>query len=152
MRFKNLISFTKNPLENYLPVYGDLINNSQQIHKVNDVVEDYEGLSCRYEQQGLRDHFSFLGHWSDKISLQKKIQPACSLINPCSGWAQRCFDAIIRSKQSNCFLTIKKTYIWSAVMTISKPDLRKTIVCRRYIKPLYVSTHLTDFLLLLSQN
>lgn len=85
MRFKNLISFTKNPLENYLPVYGDLINNSQQIHKVNDVVEDYEGLSCRYEQQGPRDHFSFLGHWSDKISLQKK-NSAGLFINKSMQW------------------------------------------------------------------
>lgn len=91
LAFKSDLLRLKYPLENYLsPLRGDLINNSQQIRKANDVVEDYEGLSCNYEQHGLlllhRDYFSFSGPSSDKISLHKKIKAGLYiLINPYSG-------------------------------------------------------------------
>lgn len=61
------------------------------------------------------------------LTFVTKKKSVCSLINPCSEWTQRFRDEITRSKQSICFLTIKKTYIWSAVMTIGSQTFGKQL-------------------------
>lgn len=51
LAFKSDFLSFKNPLENYLfRSSRRFYKQYQQIHKTNDVVEDYEGLSRHYEQ------------------------------------------------------------------------------------------------------
>lgn len=57
--FKSDLFRLKNPLENYLCRSSRrYYKQSQQIHKANDVVEDYKGLSCHHEQH-LEQHGLF---------------------------------------------------------------------------------------------